>query len=401
MGEGLPQPDRSSLEVTAIVSVRSARRRAESAAGEGQATAVPKLEVISVTKRYGATVSVDHASFQVSDGEFFTLLGPSGCGKSTILSMITGIFEADEGSIRLDGQDITQLPIRLRDVALVFQNYALFPHMTVWNNVAFGLKMRGITRAETAQRVEEALRLVRLRDQGHKYPSQLSGGQQQRVALARAIVMRPGILLLDEPLSNLDAKLRIELRSELREIQRSIGQTTVFVTHDLAEAFEMSDRIAVMSAGRIQQIGAPAALYAHPTSLFVAEFLGHSNRLAGTVLATGGPELHVRTEQGWTLRAVPEPDCRLSAGDAVWLILPTESIEIVVQPTGSDKDAIAGTIVDTAFLGGAFRHAVNCLGTTIQVQTRGQNIPKFRDGDAVHLQWRPGDAILVTARGNT
>jgi ABC-type Fe3+/spermidine/putrescine transport system ATPase subunit len=390
--------------VTAAVPVGSPRR-AEPAAGDGHTTGAPKLEVLEVTKRYGSTVSVDHASFQVAEGEFFTLLGPSGCCKSTILGMIAGIVESDAGRICLDGRDITRQPIRRRDVALVFQNYALFPHMTVRDNVAFGLKMRGTTRAETAGRVEEALCLVRLQDQGNKYPRQLSGGQQQRVALARAIVVRPKILLLDEPLSNLDAKLRIELRSEMREIQRSIGQTTVFVTHDLAEAFEMSDRIAVMSAGRIQQIGSPAALYARPASLFVAEFLGQGNCLAGTIVAdgvaAGAPTLRIRTDQDWTLRASLQPDRKLAVGDAVWLVLPTESLKIIEQPGESDMDAIPGTIIATTFLGGGFRYTVRCSGTMIHVETRGQNTPRFRNGDEVHLQWRPGDAILVTARGDT
>ena len=235
----------------------------------------------NVTKQYGSLVTVHDVSMEVREGEFIAFLGPSGCGKTTTLRMIAGLAEVSSGRILFGGRDVTGLPPYLRNAGLVFQGYALFPHMTVAENVAFGLEMRKVSKAETRERVMKALTLVKLDHLAGRMPSQLSGGQQQRVALARAIVYRPEALLLDEPLSALDAKLRHEVRTDLRRLQSDLGLTTVFVTHDQDEALSIADRIVVMSAGRIEQVGSPQEIYSRPATRFVAEFIGATNIFAG------------------------------------------------------------------------------------------------------------------------
>jgi putative spermidine/putrescine transport system ATP-binding protein len=246
-----------------------------------------RLEIQNVTKRYGEQKAVDDVSLDVADGEFLVLLGPSGCGKTTTLRMVAGFIEPTTGSVRLGGNDITHLPPWRRNAGLVFQSYALFPHLTVAENVAFGLEMRKMPKPEMAPKIAEALRLVRLDQLGDRLPRQLSGGQQQRVALARALVFRPDILLLDEPLSNLDAKLRQDVRVEIRELQRTLGITTVMVTHDQEEALTMADRLVVMSDGRIRQIGTQQDLYDRPADRFVAGFVGRSTFIDGSIEAPG------------------------------------------------------------------------------------------------------------------
>ena len=237
----------------------------------------PALRLAGIEKRYGATVAVARVDLEVREGEFVTLLGPSGCGKTTTLGLIAGFFPPTRGEIYLKGQPVADLPPFKRDIGVVFQDYALFPHMTAGENVAFGLKMRNLPKAEIEERVREALDLVQLAGLAGRAPLQLSGGQRQRVALARALVIRPTVLLLDEPLSNLDLKLREEMRVEIAGLQRRLGITTVFVTHDQGEALVMSDRIAVMNAGRIEQVGRPADIYERPATRFVAEFIGRMN----------------------------------------------------------------------------------------------------------------------------
>ena len=246
-----------------------------------------RLELSSLVKRYGDLRAVSDVSLTVEDGEFVVLLGPSGCGKTTTLRIVAGFVEPTAGSVRLGQRDITHLPPWKRNAGLVFQSYALFPHLTVNENVAFGLEMRKMPPAEIAPRVAEALRLVRLGHLGERLPRQLSGGQQQRVALARALVFRPDILLLDEPLSNLDAKLRQDVRVEIRELQRKIGLTTVMVTHDQEEALTMADRLVVMSDGRIRQVGSQQDLYERPADRFVADFVGRSTFLEGHIETPG------------------------------------------------------------------------------------------------------------------
>jgi putative spermidine/putrescine transport system ATP-binding protein len=238
---------------------------------------MPKLEVRGLRKTYENVVALHEATLEVSDGEFLTLLGPSGCGKTTLLRMIAGITESDQGEVWLAGKRIDKLPPEARNIGMVFQSYALFPHMTVFNNLAFGLRMRGVNRTAIKERVKDALTLVNLSNYAERFPRQLSGGQQQRVALARAVVIEPALLLLDEPLSNLDAKLRDQLRHDLRELQQKLGITSIYVTHDQSEALALSDRIVVMNEGRIVEIGTPSELYQEPRSRFTAEFLGSTN----------------------------------------------------------------------------------------------------------------------------
>jgi putative spermidine/putrescine transport system ATP-binding protein len=246
-----------------------------------------RLQLSGITKRYGEVTAADDLSLDVADGEFVVLLGPSGCGKTTTLRIIAGFVEPTSGSVRLDGRDVTALPPWKRNAGLVFQSYALFPHMTVAENVAFGLEMRKVAKAEMAPKILEALRLVRLDHLSDRLPRQLSGGQQQRVALARALVFHPDVLLLDEPLSNLDARLRHDVRVEIRELQRKLGLTTVMVTHDQEEALIMADRLVVMGEGRIRQIGSQQDLYERPAEKFVADFVGRSTFIDGRMDGPG------------------------------------------------------------------------------------------------------------------
>jgi ABC-type Fe3+/spermidine/putrescine transport system ATPase subunit len=252
----------------------------------------PEVDVrlVDVSRSYGSVVAVSHLTLDVTAGEFLTLLGPSGCGKTTTLNMIAGFLQPSAGEIWLRGRRVESLPPYRRDTAMVFQQYALFPHMTVFENIAFGLRMRRTPAAQLRARVDEALALVGLPGLGDRFPLQLSGGQQQRVALARAIAVRPAVLLLDEPLSNLDLKLREGMRLELKRLHRELGTTTIFVTHDQTEALVLSTRIAVMHQGRIEQVGAPQEIYEQPRSRFVAEFVGQTNLLRGRVVSgTVGP----------------------------------------------------------------------------------------------------------------
>ncbi|MCE4628536.1 MAG: ABC transporter ATP-binding protein [Desulfurococcales archaeon] len=247
-----------------------------------------RIRLVNVTKVFGTTVAVDHVNLEIESGEFFTIIGPSGCGKSTTLRIIAGFEVPEEGQVFFNDKDVTFVKPYERGTAMVFQNYALWPHMTVYENIAYGLRLRGLPEEEIKKRVKEVLELVDLVGHENRYPIQLSGGQQQRVALARALVVEPSVLLLDEPLSNLDAKLRLEMREELKNLQRRLGITTVYVTHDQIEALSMSDRIAVMNRGRILQVGKPDELYFRPRNLFVADFLGRSNILDGTVVGPAG-----------------------------------------------------------------------------------------------------------------
>src|SRR6202162_6582243 len=257
-----------------------------------------ELEVRQLTKRYSPQVSVGPISFQVHEGEFFSLFGPSGCGKTTTLRCIAGFEALSGGSIDLHGERLDNKPPHRRDVGLVFQNYALFPHLTVFDNVSFGLRLRRLAKAEIAERVGRVLQLVDLAGMAARFPAQLSGGQQQRVAIARSLVLEPRILMFDEPLSNLDFKLRIQMREELRNLQRRLGKTSIYVTHDQTAGLGLSDRIAVLSHGRIEQIGTPAEIYERPASVFVAEFIGSSNLIAVRIVEGGAGGVIVETEGG-------------------------------------------------------------------------------------------------------
>ncbi|HZS65487.1 MAG TPA: ABC transporter ATP-binding protein [Burkholderiales bacterium] len=325
-----------------------------------------ELRLAGLEKRYGATVAVAGVDLEVREGEFMTLLGPSGCGKTTTLGLIAGFFPPSRGEIFVGGRDVAGLPPFRRDIGVVFQDYALFPHLSAADNVAFGLRMRNLPAAEIAARVREALGLVQLSGLGARRPLELSGGQRQRVALARALVIRPTVLLLDEPLSNLDLKLREEMRVEIAGLQRRLRITTVFVTHDQGEALVMSDRIAVMNAGRIEQVGAPAEIYERPASRFVAEFIGRMN-----FFAAGGTMIAIRPERARLTTAAPQ-----------------------------DTFARRGTVKQVLYLGATLEYHLELDGAqraTVEVPNDGA-APRYAAGDAVWFSAARENCYEIPAR---
>ncbi|MGE5792083.1 MAG: ABC transporter ATP-binding protein [Bacteroidota bacterium] len=328
-----------------------------------------RIAVHDLTKRFGPLTVVDRATFAIEEGELFTLLGPSGCGKTTLLRLIAGFYAPDGGEVRFGDRVVNQVPPHERGIGMVFQNYALWPHMTVSDNIGYGLKLRKLGRSEIAGRVKGVLEKVRLAGLGDRYPGQLSGGQQQRVALARALVLNPEILLLDEPLSNLDAKIRVQVRQEIRKLQQELGITTVYVTHDQEEALTLSDRIAVFNQGRVFQVGAPKALYERPANRFVADFIGINNLVDGTVGAVDAARgmLSVETALG-ALRALP--DERLRPGDACVVSIRPENIAF--DGAGpAERNLVSGKIAFAAYLGNTLRYDVELgSGVTFKVDIR-------------------------------
>jgi spermidine/putrescine transport system ATP-binding protein len=312
-----------------------------------------ELEVRGLSKRYSPQVTVGPISFEVHAGEFFSLLGPSGCGKTTTLRCIAGFESLSEGSIRLRGDRLDDKPPHRRDVGLVFQNYALFPHLTVFDNIAFGLRLRRVAKPDIAARVESVLRLVDLAMMAGRFPAQLSGGQQQRVAIARSLVLEPQILMFDEPLSNLDFKLRIQMRDELKSLQRRLGKTSIYVTHDQTEALALSDRIAVLSHGRIEQIGTPGEIYEQPATSFVAEFIGSSNLLPARVVGQNGQGTIVETAAGLRLLCGDGADGGDSAERDVSVLLRPERIRVQDPGTGTGTapNCFAARIAEVTYLG--------------------------------------------------
>ena len=308
-----------------------------------------------LTKTFGTTRAVDGVSLAVEPGELFFLLGPSGCGKTTLLRCIAGFHEPDAGDIFIGDSAITHLPPHVRDTGMVFQSYALWPHMTVRENVAFGLEMRRLKRREITERVREALELVKMSARADAKPNQLSGGQQQRVALARALVVHPQCLLLDEPLSNLDAKLRMEMRVEIRRICKEAGLTAIYVTHDQKEALSIADRLAVMNEGRVEQTGRPLDVYRRPASRFVANFIGETNFLEGTVF--DGADVRVRTAVG-DLSTSTISSGRFANGWNVTVSLRPEAIRLGLPP-GDRANVLKGTVHDTVYLGEVAQHKVS------------------------------------------
>jgi putative spermidine/putrescine transport system ATP-binding protein len=346
-----------------------------------------EVSILSLVKRYGDQTAIADVSLKVDHGAFVSLLGPSGCGKTTTLKCLAGFEEIDDGRILFDGRDVSRLPPERRDIGMVFQNYALFPHMTVERNLAFGLEMRKIPSAEIARRVEKVLELVQLSGLGKRYPRALSGGQQQRVALARALVIEPKILLLDEPLANLDARLRDEMRSFIRELQRRVGITTIYVTHDQAEAMTMSDQVAVMFAGRIAQAADPETIYDRPANREIATFVGQANILSCTSGANGA--LH--TDGG----CAPRPDGLLARpGTAVDIMARPEAIGLVAA--GDPAAHLTGKVTARYFHGAFVDYRVTVAGSLVAVQM----VPpaRFKVGDEVGLVldaarlWPLGDA---------
>jgi len=343
-----------------------------------------------LTRRYGDQTAVDGLSLSVEQGEFVSLLGPSGCGKTTTLQMIAGFIDATSGSVMLDGRDLLATPPSRRGLGVVFQSYALFPHMTAAQNVGFGLEMQGMPAAERQRRVGEVLELVGLSALADRHPRRMSGGQQQRVALARALAIRPRVLLLDEPLSNLDAKLREEMQIELRQIQRTVGTTTILVTHDQGEAMALSDRIVVMNAGRVEQVARPNDAYASPASAFVANFLGKTNLFSGSFDIDGGLGIARIGDGRW---AVAGPQ-----GAALSASVRPERIRFAASGAEAPACSIAGRVAARIFQGSHWLYQVEtaCGVVTVIQQNAGTDGPAERTD--VRLTWGVGDMAVQPQR---
>ena len=363
----------------------------------------PEIRLDRLTKRFGQVVAVDDVSLAVGAGEFFSLLGPSGCGKTTTLRMLGGFDLPTSGRIQLRGRDVTRDPPDKRPVNMVFQSYALFPHLDVAGNIGFGLRRRGVGGDEIRRRTAAILEKVRLAGYERRRSNELSGGQQQRVALARALVNEPNVLLLDEPLGALDLKLRKQLQVELKRIQMDVGITFVYVTHDQEEALTMSDRIAVMHRGRIEQVGAPEDLYDRPATSFVADFIGTTNLLSGTIEGLDGAAATVRLDSGD--RCLVAPAGR-RAGHAVQLSIRPESI--VMHRDGGDAGdrgdragpRLHATIEQVAYLGATVQYHIRTEGGLGLSVLAGKAGPRFESGDSVSLAWAPTDALVLGDRSS-
>jgi putative spermidine/putrescine transport system ATP-binding protein len=343
-----------------------------------------EIRLEDLSRRYGAVRALDGLSLTLASGELVALLGPSGCGKTTALRLVAGLEDANSGRVVIGGRDVTGLPANRRDVGMVFQAYSLFPHMTARQNVAFGLRLHGVGGAERRRRADEMLELVGLSAQADRYAHQMSGGQQQRVALARALAIRPTVLLLDEPLAALDAKVRAQLRDEVRRVQLEVGITTLFVTHDQEEALAIADRVGVMRAGRLEQLGAPTEVYARPTTPFVAEFVGLTNRLAGEV---SGASVEVR---GVRLPLVQQD---VPNGPAIALVRP-EAVALVADSAAA-AGPLVGTVITTAFLGAVSRVTVDMGDGTVLAQMPTAEAAAHPAGSRVRLVLRQ-DPVLIT-----
>jgi len=335
-----------------------------------------RIQIQDVTKRFGAVTAVDRMRLDLQEGELIAFLGPSGCGKTTTLRMVAGFEEATEGVIRFGDRDVTHVPPERRNVGMVFQSYALFPHMTVDHNVAYGLQMRGVAKAEIAQRVARMLDKVQLQGLGARLPRQLSGGQQQRTALARALVINPSVLLLDEPLANLDAKLREEMRFYIRELQREFGITTIYVTHDQAEALVLADRIAVMMDGVVRQLDAPKAIYERPASATVASFIGLTNLIGGVVRRNDGGALTLETHWGEVVAIGP---ATRAIGERVLVCVRPEAFSVHPSDAGTTsvgrdgaRTVINARVHETAYLGSLIDYRLETDdGLVLRCQTPG------------------------------
>ncbi|MCE4610738.1 MAG: ABC transporter ATP-binding protein [Desulfurococcales archaeon] len=352
-----------------------------------------KVALDNVVKRFGRFTALDHVSFTVESGEIFTLLGPSGCGKTTTLRVIAGFENPDEGKVYFDGEDVTPLKPYERGTAMVFQNYALWPHMKVYDNVAYGLKIRKLSPEEIRRRVKWALELVGLSGLEDRYPHQLSGGQQQRVALARALVVEPRVLLLDEPLSNLDAHLRLRMREELVSLQKRLGITTIYVTHDQEEALSISDRIAVMNKGKIEQVGTPEEIYNKPTTLFTATFIGRVTVIEGVItkvidnalVELKGGDVILR---GFIASGTPRPGARAKA------VVKMENIHYPPEP--GEANRITGRVVVSMYLGWRVHVTVETReGVRASALVSPRNAPKR--GDIIELSISPEDTLIFVA----
>jgi putative spermidine/putrescine transport system ATP-binding protein len=346
------------------------------------------VQLENLQRRYPGVVALDGLTLKMAAGELVALLGPSGCGKTTALRLLAGLEEADGGRVVIAGEDVTGKPANKRDVGMVFQAYSLFPHLTAWQNVAFGLQMRQVGMAQRRKRAGEMLELVGLSGMANRYAHQLSGGQQQRVALARALAIQPKVLLLDEPLSALDARVRARLRDEIRRVQLEVGITTLFVTHDQEEALAIADRVGVMRQGRLEQLGPPTEVYARPATPFVASFVGLTNRVPGQVR---GGMIEVRGVR------LPITQAQANDGPAVALVRPEA---VTVAAGDSDGGLLSGTVIATAFLGAVSRITVDLGDLTVLAQLPTAEASAHPAGTRVRLAFRP-DPVLITSADQT
>jgi spermidine/putrescine transport system ATP-binding protein len=364
---------------------------------------VPAIELVGIAKhfqsRHGRVAAVDGIDLVIGEGEFFSLLGPSGCGKTTTLRMIGGFEEPTDGQILLYGSDVVGVPPNRRDVNMVFQSYALFPHMSVFDNVAFGLERKSVAKAEVVRRANEMLELVQLEGKSDRRPRELSGGQQQRVALARALVNRPRALLLDEPLAALDLKLRQAMQLELKRIQREVGITFVFVTHDQNEALTMSDRLVVMNAGRIEQLGSPREVYEHPRTRFVAGFIGTSNLLNGTVRTIDGTTAVLETAPDENLVVADASRADASVGRMLDLTVRPEKIVLSIERPDPGRCALRGRVREVVYLGTSTQYAVTTyqgFDLLVFVQNASDAADIARRDQDVWLSWRAEHSLALS-----
>jgi iron(III) transport system ATP-binding protein len=355
---------------------------------------VDAIIVKNATKRFGKTVAVDHVSLEIEAGSLFFLLGPSGCGKSTLLRMIAGFCDIDEGDILFGNRSLKAVAPGKRNTAMVFQNYALWPHLNVHGNVAYGLEERGVPAAERRERVREALRAVRMEEYEFRKPNELSGGQQQRVALARALVVKPDVVLLDEPLSNLDAKLRMEMRHEIRRIHDETGVTMLYVTHDQKEALTMADQIAVMSMGRIEQIGSPQAIYRTPANVFVATFIGEANLIPGELTEAGDGHGAIRTEFGVFKGRLANPEMR--AGEAACCLIRPENLLLSDAAENRIDVAVEGIV----FLGESEQYLLKAGDLLLRALTIGSPAG-IGKGTRMHASFGVEHALLLPSERGT
>jgi len=357
-------------------------------------TKIFDVELVGVTKTFGKVKAVDDMSLGIKPKEFMTLLGPSGCGKTTALRCIAGLEKHDKGDIFIKGQLVNDVPPYRRNIGLVFQDYAIFPHMTIFENLAFGLKIRKVDKEEINERAKKYLELVRLPGYEERYASQLSGGERQRIALARSLIIEPTLLLLDEPLSNLDLKLRVQMRVELATMQREVGITTLYVTHDQGEAMAMSDRIAVMDHGRIKQVGTPTEIYNFPQDKFVADFIGEANIFSGKILERNETEIKISTDSDLTLFALPAEE---ELKGSVYVSVRPEAIKLYKQRPPL-KNAFGGSIEAIEYLGSYVKCHI-CLNNNQKVVAHilyTKQVPDyFSPGKKIYVGWEHEDCTLI------
>ena len=349
------------------------------------------VEAENLVKRFGKTTAVDNISFKIRKGEFFCIIGPSGCGKTTTLRLVAGLIRPDSGKIYINGEDVTNVPTHKRPLSMVFQTWALFPHMTVYENVEFGLRMRNVPESERRNAIKWALGLVKMEEYANRKPRELSGGQQQRVAIARALVVRPEILLLDEPLGNLDFKLQLRLQEELKQIHRVTGVTFLYVTHDQRQAMALGDTIMVMNMGVIEQLGSPLELYSNPSSVFVAKFVGESNIVEGYVKAVEGGRTYVETPLG----IFQLQDGSVKTGDRVWVFWRPESTLIGGESDKADIK-IMGEVLDVTTAGSVTNYKVSVGGAVLKATVKGLPLDGIEIGSKIPLGCKNSSLKLIS-----